>query len=420
MLMQQRRSARRAWVPRARSLTGRHARQIGGRLLPAQQRLQGVFGLTFLPGDRTSTFAEKVLRPVGKSVAVVLEYRRDGMPLHGHAAGLSTDGKLCYRPDERRFLFDAGLELDPAAHGHHLNVRTNQSLIEIALQLDRCCERRATDTRFVPREPVLPRIKLGFAPDQPPQFEVTDGLRRSAARNVGVPLERLATNPEVLVERLLTDTWHSVLVPPHGPGNPTDLLMVDAEFCTQASRALRIFEDYRELVGTMTWNPARAVDILRVENPALAVLERHAIDPAQGFDQPFARELVEQLEADMRKSLGDLVEFFSTEDLLDGLTQPGDPLVACTRAIGPMRAKLTSYWSECSTDRDLRTAARYPKDALLASGACSIQVIRRPASGSLRFGPEDLRRRATVDWTAGDRWESSASEADRGLISQSA
>src|SRR5262249_54312341 len=123
------------------------------------------------------------------------------------------------------------------------------------------------------------------------------------------------------------------------------------------------------------------------------------IDAAAGFEQPIPAELVDLMEQEMRQALGSLAPQFSQEDILEGLTEPTEQVIACTQAIVVLRGNLTSYWSECSTDADLRRAARDPEQALYASGSCRMQVVyRRDANQPLRFGPDELRRRVEIDW----------------------
>jgi len=69
--------------------------------------------------------------------------------------------------------------------------------------------------------PQLPRILLGFAPDQPPEFEDSITLRHKAARRLGITVEQLAMNDPVLLERLLRDVWERQLIVPHTVNNPT-------------------------------------------------------------------------------------------------------------------------------------------------------------------------------------------------------
>jgi hypothetical protein len=400
-------------------LIAKHARQIVSRTDRDWNRLQCVFGLSFRPGDNTSTFADKLLRPIGTSVAIVVEYRGETMPVHGYSSSIAPDGHLSYRQRDLRFVYDGRLRASFGNADGRLNAYANPSLTTLVLDIDRCCDRSNQEMRFAPSLPILPRIQLGFASDRLPEFEVTSALWQLAARNAAVPLERLDSNPSALVERLLEDAWASVLIAPRTPGNPTDLVLVDAEYCTQTGRALRVFEDFSRMVGCMTWNPARAVNVLKVTNPALAVLERHGIDPANGFEEAIPDERIVRLELEMRNALGELAAEFSQEDIFDGLVRPSEALLACTQAVSAMRLKLSPVWSECATDSDLRNAARDPSAGLVASGACRFQVRQR-VSQELRFTSEQLQRRADVDWRVAVPEAAITDEPELALVAQPA
>jgi hypothetical protein len=359
-------------------------------------------GLTFRPGDGSATFFDNSLRPIGTAVAIVLSYDTDGheIPIRGYRARLGTDGRVRYGLNgDREFCHDGGLRPAFNAAGRAINVRRNESLADLFLRMDDACWQRRAEFESLLAIPRLPRIMLGFAPQQPPEFEVTDGLKRLAARRLDISPARLASNPPMLVERLLEQTWEGVLQPPGSPGNLTDLLLLDAEYCSQAHRALRIFEDFRQLIGAYTWNPARAVEVFRMDNPAPAALASCGIDPTADFEQAIPSEVVDQLEGLMRTAVGEHAARFSQEDLLDAVISPFKPLAAASEALSAARVKLQPYWSECTTDADLRQALRSPKDGLRASGACRIQVLRtRSVPEPFSFSAADLERRAEIDW----------------------
>jgi hypothetical protein len=250
---------------------------------------------------------------------------------------------------------------------------------------------------------------LAFAADQPPSFEDTPALRRLAARELGVSMHRLGQNGPELLDLLLRDVWGEQLLGPDHPNNPTGGLLVDAEYCTQAHRALRIYEDYRRLLGVRTWNPAREVAPLTAPNPAERVLPQYHVDPSQNFNQPIEHDLIVELERAMRYELKQVAGQFTTEEILDGLTAPQQPLVAWTPSLPRLRARLTPYLAECSTDEDLLKAARRPEEPLIASGACRIQVLQRRAGSNAEaftFQPEDLQRRIEAElWLDEERQE---------------
>ena len=197
----------------ARALVGRRVRQLSGRSDETRRALGECLALSFRPGDRTATFAGKLLRPIGSAVGVLLSYEEEGVRpfLSGVRGRLQPDGSILYGGDsEREFQYD--LDRD-----RHPSVVHNPSLAELHLQLDAACERRAND--WLPFMPRLPRILLGFAPGELPAYEVTPALRRSAAQTIGLAPERLAANPELLVDRLLRQTWDTLFVAADHPEN---------------------------------------------------------------------------------------------------------------------------------------------------------------------------------------------------------
>jgi hypothetical protein len=91
---------------------------------------------------------------------------------------------------------------------------------------------------------------------------------------------------------------------------------------------------------------------------------------------------------------------FDDEEILDGITTPDKPLASWRQVLSELRARLTPYFNECSTDEDLLRAARNLDEPLVASGACKVQVLQRQHAldgDALHFRPEDLGRRIEID-----------------------
>jgi hypothetical protein len=240
---------------------------------------------------------------------------------------------------------------------------------------------------------------LGFGPDQPPEFEDSIVLRRKAARRLGTTVEQLAMNDPVLQERLLHDVWQRQLIAPHTVNNPTDLLLVDAELCTQAGHSLMIYEDFRGLVGVDVWNPARDVTFLTVVNPARGILSRFDVDVSQNFNQQFPDGFVEKLELAMREAVGHMQVHFTQEEVFDAVTDPDRPLVGYQASLVQLRSKLSQHISACCSDEDLLRAARNTDQPLLASRACKIQVLAKNLGhyeDSYSMTESDLGRRIEV------------------------
>ena len=402
----------------SQSLLHRHRLQIV--VGPQHHSLTDTFALTFLPGDRTTTFNDRVMRRIGESVMVVLSYDeprssrsdRFAMPIRGLRVQANSDGSVLYGGEAGcRFLYDGALPPRPTARGQAINVQRNPSLVEQLLRLDRACKSHLNRHYRLTHRPRLPRIWLGFAPDQPPRFEDSPELRRRAAKEVGMPREHLGANGPVLLERLLEDVWQRHLILSTAPRNPTGLLLADAEMCTQARGALQIFEDFSELLGERTWNPVRGCEFPRFDNPAKQVLRQFNVDASCDFNQHFPDQLIERFEQAMREALGPMSAHFTQEEVLDGLTNPDQPLVAYATFLPGLRARLSPYVSQCTTDDDLLRAARKPADSLIASGAARIQVLApQPANGSRAFyyDQETLQRRIEAD-LGEDAWQNAHS-----------
>jgi len=189
--------------------------------------------------------------------------------------------------------------------------------------------------------------------------------------------------------------------------NPTDLLIVDAELCTQAGRSLMIYEDFRGLVGVDVWNPARDVTFLAVENPARDILRRFDVDASQNFNQQFPDGLVEKLELALREAIGHIQVHFTQEEILDAVTNPDRPLVGYQASLPALRSKLSRHISACCKDEDLVRAARNIDQPLLASGACKIQVLAKQENNREElscFTATALGRRIEADLSGGS-WE---------------
>jgi hypothetical protein len=391
----------------ARRLIGKHRAQIA--VPPQYPELADVYAVTFLPSRGVSHFGNGLLRRIGSTLMVVLSYEearptkpdRFTMPLRGFRAQAYRDGSVRYGGEAGcSFCFDGSLSPRPNAKGQALSATRSPGLVDLLLRLDQACKVRIRGGHSMGSIPQLPRILLGFAPDQPPEFEDSIALRRKAARRLGITLEQLGKNDPVLREPLLRHVWQRQLIAPHTANNPTDVLLVDAELCTQAGRSLMIYEDFRGLVGVDVWNPARDVTFLTVENPARDILRRFDVDVSQNFNQQFPDDFVEKLELTMRDALGHMQVHFTLEELLDAITNPHLPLIGYTTSLRALRSKLSQHISACCTDEDLLWAARHTAEPLLASKACKIQVLGKNADhrgSSFCMTQSDLGRRIEVD-----------------------
>ncbi len=393
----------------AEKLRHRHFGQIVHRSTDHHYDLQSVYAITFRPGDRSGSFLGKRFRLAGVAPLIALSYEntddhgRKRMPFRSYKMDFQLDGTGSYGVHGGDcFYFDGANSLRTGARGRQLDPLRNPTLAELLLRMDGACTKRLGKLNL-PYIPKFPKIVLGFAPNQLPQFEDSPALRRLAARQIGVRVDRLGCNGDLLLERLLHDVWERQFTLPHDLGNDTGMALLDAELCSQVRSSLRVFEDFSELVGDYTWNPAREVTPFQSPNPAPAVLTEFGVDTEKDFCQQIPGQVVDAMVARMRELLGENSGQFTDEEIMDGLVSPSDPVSAWTAALPRLRAKLTPAVAEATTDEDLLKAARNPAEPLFASGLCKIQVLRRRALGQawdLFFSSEDLGRRLFADLKA--------------------
>ncbi|MDZ4818938.1 MAG: hypothetical protein SGJ20_08205 [Planctomycetota bacterium] len=371
--------------------------------------LEDVFAITFRPGDKTSSFDGRTLRRLGSTVMIVLSCNRDlrvenhwSLPIRGFRARAHHDGAVEY--GSAIFSHDGALSPRPNAKRSAINALRNPSLCRLLIKMDRACKRQVSRHTRLPQIPQFPRIWLGFSPSDPPVFEDTPALRRVAARELGISEERLGTNSKVLLDLLLQDLWERNLMLPGNPENSTGQILVDAEFCTQTHGLLQVHEDFSQLLGVATWNPAREVEPLTVENPARDILRKFDVDLSQNLNQFFPDHLIEQFELALRQAVGPVHDEFTTEEILDAFTNPDQALIGYSASLPQLRAKLVDDVSQNCTDDDLLRAARQPDEPLWASRACRIQVLAKRNVAHLdplQFTADDLGRRIEADLGVG-------------------
>jgi hypothetical protein len=391
-----------------RRLVRRYHQTIGGRSDRDHNVLCDLFAIAFRPGDRSGNFLNKAIRPLGTAVMTVLSYGRRAdnpchrlMPLRGFRAELGADGLVRYgHCGNALFFFNAAICPRARAFGVALNSFRNDSLIALMQQMDFVCGRQIQRKAFLPVIPHFPRVLLGFAPDRPPVYEETPALRQLAAEKLEMPVERLGSSGMVLLDRLLHDIWEQQFVEPGVAGNSTGCLLLDAELCTQSTGVLRLYEDFRHLLGVHVQNPVRFVTLARFPNPARNVLRDFQIDERSDFAERITEDQLTILELAMRQALGSAAGEFSTEEIYDAIVNPGEPITAWAKSCGELRSRLSPVVSECVTDDDLIRAARRPAEPLVASGACRIQVLQKRSTieaDPFVFDPDDLGRRVLAN-----------------------
>jgi hypothetical protein len=364
-----------------------------------------MFAITFRPGNRTNCFSEPIHK-LGQGVLICLTYEWDQqtgrrrMPIIGLRARLAPDGFVTYG-GERSVLFCHDCARRPSIRSRQeaLNPLRNPSLTELALRMDRACQRALGRSRWLPSVPLLPQVLAGFPASQVPCFEDSFALRKLAAIEMGIAVEKLGRNGEELLLAYLKDLWLRQIWRAGDPINTTGSVLLNTEFCSQLGQALSLYEDYHALLGAPISNPARRLEPVTLENPAAGILQDFGID---SLEQPITEEQLAAMVRAFRQTMGPKC-LLSETDVYDGFTHAEQPLRAWSPRLGDLRAHLEPSVRETVTDDDLLRAAAASNNPLIASRGCIIQILqRRRGSGpeSLRFSPEVLDRRIALDLTA--------------------
>lgn len=367
-----------------------------------QIEMAGMVALMFEPARRSPSFLEQKIRKIGSTTLILATFvqhphhpERLSMPIYGLSGIPLSDGSVVYGgPYGVLFRRDGAVRPRQNAIGQAIDIDRHPGLLDIALGMVASCRRRLSRREYLPQVPRLPRILLGFAPSSPPAFQDTSALRRIVAAKVNLPIRQLGCNDHMLLERMLRDAWSERLIQPTDADNPTGLLLVDAELCTDARRSLGIFEDVRALCGQHTRNPARSVALPTIDNPAPSILQRLGIDPDQDFDQSIPDEVLGQLELEMREALGGAFARVDQSVVFDALTNPRIPVTDFAAALPKIRANLPARLQSSCTDSDLVRAIGNQDQSLLVSGSGRIQVIEgAPTGNPFGLSQAQLQRR---------------------------
>ena len=227
-------------------------------------------------------------------------------------------------------------------------------------------------------------------------------------------------------EQKLRSAWDAAFVHPTDPANDTGLWLLRHELTTDVYRAVRVFENFGNLVGATVYNPAREFTGKTTPNPAPEMAKERGFDlagdldllarTAEGSREYLAIEerLVALVPAVRERTCASSA--ISDQDLLNAICQPYLPLtveppldsLAEAEQIRVLRGKLKPHIEESVTDSDLLGAARNPNGPLFVAGLCRIQVLYRnpavPLGDALQFSPEVLGRSRVQATCWFDRW----------------
>lgn len=350
-------------------------------------QLEDYGAVTFRPGGHADSFEDKVIRRAGVAVMLTLNYdvNSDGasIPVCAYGASTGANGDVRRGSSDLRLRLDLRRRPQPGARGRTIDPARNPSLLETALRMDQRCQTLLRSGRDPADCIQMPRVLLGFAAQCAPAFEDTLALRQRAACKLGISIRKLGQNGVLLLQKLLRDVWEESLIQPAARGNATGNLLVDAQLCPSARNFLNVFEDFSDLLGVPTWNPARDIVLPMFGNPARKVWASAGYGSLPDFNQPIADAALKDVEAQMRVELGEHAEAFSREDIYDGLTSPDEPLRLWSQLLPQLRMRLPHWANACCADADLRDAVRRPEQPLWVRYACRVQVVTRQALAQL-------------------------------------
>lgn len=424
-------------------VSSRHFRQVICRAQGMALVMESLLGLTWRPGDKSGSFRQ-AFRPLGSPLMVVQHSRKPDGPngrerinLLGYKAEIDPKTSTVHYggADRNTFAYDFGLRPHPGAKGRILDPAKNPSLGFLGLEIDKVRQKYAERAFAVPSVPVLPHVFLGFSVGHLPGWEDTPMLRARVAERLRKPVGEINAMGIETLKPLFEQEWETCFVRPGEDDNDTRLVLINHGLCKRVGQALRIYEDFRELLGAQVHNPARDLlspghrgqrDAARITNPTKRVAAKLGINLQQALtgDNPGDDEVGITLEKAVQEALGNHLYLCSHDDVVHMVTNPDDetiiPSGANSLAEIPEKALLSlmreaaGRHAESCTDEDLLVAANRPNEMLFARWLANIQVVRFDAANAeetLVYGPERLGRdRVTADfvgvrpyWTGGAR-----------------
>jgi len=393
-------------------LSERHFKKVICCPSDIARRMEQIWALTWRPGDKTSSFLDKVFRPRTSPVCITQSsemrtYEEGKRPrrqrqrvfLNGYLTLLNPEtGAVTFGGEQGCcFAYDFGMRPHPGARGKIINVNKNADLVHIGLELHRLRQRALRLTHELPTAPRLPTCFLGFRENGLPPMEDTSALRHRVSAAIGRSIAEInAMHPD---ERnpLLRAQWASCFRPPSHPSNDTGLYLISQQLCSKVRFALRDYLCFEELLGTEMFNPVRRLmptrskKMISIPNPAYKVLRYAHFKPEEIEDWNAAigdEEVLVGLVKRMRQEMGPVAEQFDDNQIIDLLPDwrvPArlpvyeDPLRIFGRqkTLRLMKHHLGRY-SECCREDDLVQAAENPGQPLVVAGLVRVQVLYAP------------------------------------------
>lgn len=406
-------------------LTQKHYRRIGTRNESQVGRMAPLWSLAFL------TRGKSLVPLGGTSLQVMSEHAgNNGLVIEvtcvtGDIQHSKCDVNFgCIRMShdfaKPPFPRASGRVLDPRETGDASakpHEKPNAGWVRWAFDSFRAREIALSRSQQLPAVPDLPRIMVGFASMELVPFTMTTALHQVLAGHLGRSAESLPTDGSL--QPVAESLWPELFLAPGDAHNNTGLYLIDHAFITDASQATRIYEDYSQMRGTDSWNPARDIPETGFINPLWGMANKAEVIGlvdelmTTAADDPAVEEKNAKLQgilAEMKDSLGESGALFDEGDLLDAIASKKEDLVyphvgkvleklgeagtvrLLRNVLGLRRPHLLPY----VTDSDLLAAAHAPAAPLYISKLPQIQVMRRdlrvPLSEALRFSPSLLGR----------------------------
>lgn len=390
-------------------------------------KLRNVFGVTYRNLDADSE--HQSLRPFGTTLLIILSYHLQAafrtMPLRAFRPVLRDDASVEYVPtalhSDGLQCYDAVLapidgEPDPVTPA--LPTRRRQFL-DWVTRFDADIAYGAKDDVRLPIAPMFPHTYLAFSPDALPDYAMTPGLARFAAKELRRGTEfsedvirRKLEHPDAIGQRALEGYFQRQLIQPGqkaGRGtlepemvNTTPYVLLHIDFCSNLDKAVAAFESFANLCGRECYNPARQImkraaqragydpvtqsfqeaQRLKVPNPTREVFQTLGLPVPTSRHHSFdylTAEQDEELLFSMTAAIvnrGGLAAGFTRDDLYAAILHPDQPALAISEIARRLRRQVPQHLRDLATADDYRAAVLNPHKKLQISQAYRVQVCR--------------------------------------------